>query len=66
MKKVSLLCLGLVLISNFTFSQFKLEIKIIEIRNDDGNIMLQLFDENKKVLIQDMSPVKEKIRYERE
>ena len=60
MKKVYLLCLGLILISHLTFSQFKLEIKIIEIRNNDGNIMLQLLDENEKVIAQEMSPVKDK------
>ena len=60
MKKVYLLCLGLILISHLTFSQFKLEIKIIEIRNNDGNIMLQLLDENEKVITQEMSQVKDK------
>lgn len=60
MKKVYLLCLGLILISNFTFSQFKLEIIIIEIRNDTGNIMLQLLDDNEKVITQEMSPIKDK------
>ena len=50
MKKIFLLCFVLTLISNFSFSQFKLDIEIMEIRNNTGNIMLQLFDENEKVL----------------
>jgi uncharacterized protein (DUF2141 family) len=37
----------------------KLEIEIIEIRNNTGNIMLQLFDKNEKVLIQEKGPVKD-------
>ena len=44
----------------FSFSQMKLEIEIIEIRNNTGNIMLQLFDKNEKVLIQEKSPIKDK------
>jgi len=38
----------------------KLEIEIIEISNNTGNIMLQLFDKNEKVLIQEKSPIKDK------
>jgi hypothetical protein len=34
MKKVFLLWFGLILISNITFSQFRLDIEIIEIRNN--------------------------------
>ena len=59
MKKFLLLYFGLTLISNFSFSQCKLDIEIMEIRNNTGNIMLQLFDENEKVLTQEMSPVKD-------
>ena len=49
----------MILISNFSFSQFNLDIEITEIRNNSGNIMLQLFDENEKVMTQEMSPIKE-------
>jgi len=38
------------MISDISFSQFKLNIEIVEIRNNSGNIMLQLFDENEKVI----------------
>jgi uncharacterized protein (DUF2141 family) len=48
------------MISNYAFSQHKLEIEISEIRNNEGNIMLQLFDENEKVLTQEMGPIKDK------
>ena len=43
----------LLCISSISFSQFKLDIEIAEIRNNNGNIMLQLFDEHEKVLTQD-------------
>jgi uncharacterized protein (DUF2141 family) len=49
-----LLCL-----SNISFSQFKLDIEIAGIRNNTGNIMLQLFDEHEKVLTQDQKPIQE-------
>lgn len=47
--------------SNITFSQLTLDIKIIEIHNDTGNIMLQLLDENQKVLVREMCPIKDRI-----
>ena len=59
MKKVFLICFALTLISNLSYSQFNLDIEITEIRNNTGNIMFQLFDENEKVLMQEMSPVKD-------
>ena len=59
MKKVFLVCFALTLISDFSYSQFNLDVEITEIRNNTGNIMFQLFDENEKVLTQEMSPVKD-------
>jgi uncharacterized protein (DUF2141 family) len=59
MKKVFFMCFALNLISNFSYSQFNLDVEITEIRNNTGNIMFQLFDENEKVLMQEMSPVKD-------
>jgi uncharacterized protein (DUF2141 family) len=47
------------LISNICISQVKLDIEIIDIRNNSGNIMLQLFDRNEKLVIQEKSPVKD-------
>jgi uncharacterized protein (DUF2141 family) len=57
MNKLIVLFVFLICISNASFSQYKLDIEIIEIRNSTGNIMLQLFDENKKVLNQELSPI---------
>jgi uncharacterized protein (DUF2141 family) len=59
MNNLFLIFVGLTLISNSSFSQFKLDIEIPEIRNNKGNIMLQLLDENEKVLTQEMSPIKD-------
>jgi uncharacterized protein (DUF2141 family) len=41
------------MISHVSFSQFKLNIEIDEIRKDKGIIMLQLFDENEKVIAEE-------------
>ena len=60
MKKVLSICFGLMMISNYAISQHTLEIEISEIKNNEGNIMLQLFDENEKVLAQEMGPIKDK------
>jgi uncharacterized protein (DUF2141 family) len=60
MKKVFTIFWGLVLISNYAVSQCNLEIEISGIKNNDGKIMLQFFDENKKVLTQEMSTIKDK------
>ncbi len=59
MKKLLLFCLFLILVSNRSFSQFKLEIEIIEIRNNTGNILLQFFNEKEDVLIQDKGAIKD-------
>ena len=60
MKRLFIFCFGLILFSNCSFSQIKLDIDIIDIRNNTGNIMLQLFNENEKVVTQEMSPIKDK------
>ncbi len=60
MKRINALSLGFILISNFTFSQLKLEIEIVEIRNNTANIMLQLFDEKEKVITQETNTIKDK------
>jgi uncharacterized protein (DUF2141 family) len=57
MNKLIVLFVFLICISNASLSQYKLNIEIVEIRNSTGNIMLQLFDENKKVLTQEQSPI---------
>lgn len=59
MKKSILITICLIPISNCSFSQMKLDIEIIEIRNNTGNIMLQFFDGEEKVLIQEKNPIKD-------
>ena len=59
MKRVKLIFITLVAISNICFSQFKLNIEITELRNSKGNIMLQLFDSTQTVIKEEMSPIKE-------
>ena len=60
MKKFFLIFNGLILISNFTFSQLKLDVEIIEIRNNTGNIMFQLFDEKEHIITQEMKLIIDK------
>ena len=60
MKAFYSFCFGFVMMSNVCLSQFKLNIEIVEIRNDSGKIMLQLFDENEKVVNQMIGPIQEK------
>ena len=59
MKRLRIFYYGLILISNCSFSQMKLDIEIIELRNNTGNIMLQFFDGEEKVLIQEKNPIKD-------
>jgi len=58
MKRVSLTCIALIVLSCVGFSQFKLEIEIIDIKNNNGKIMLQVFDELENILIQEMDIIK--------
>lgn len=58
MKIFYAICFGFILISNTVYSQYRLDIKIIEIRNDKGNIMLQLFDEKEHVIYQEIGYIK--------
>jgi uncharacterized protein (DUF2141 family) len=50
MKRIAFICLWILIFSGISFSQFKLNIEIVEIRNNSGKIMLQLFDANEKVI----------------
>jgi uncharacterized protein (DUF2141 family) len=78
MKRLIVFIFCLACISKSSFSQFRLEIEILELRNCKGNIMLQLFDANQNVLTQeqctiadnkcsvsvlDLSPGKYAVRY---
>jgi uncharacterized protein (DUF2141 family) len=57
MKRIAFFLVCLFSFSHSVFSQFKLDIEINPIRNNKGNIMLQLFDEKGKVLVQELSPI---------
>ena len=59
MAKVLNICLAFILFSNYAASQYTLDIEIQQIKNNDGKIMLQLFDENHTVLVQEISEIKE-------
>jgi uncharacterized protein (DUF2141 family) len=50
MQKLLVLFLFLIFGSQVSFSQFKLEIEIAGIRNNKGNIMLELFDSTNNIL----------------
>jgi uncharacterized protein (DUF2141 family) len=60
MKIFLVVSIGVLLFSNYCFSQYALEIEVTAISNNTGNIMLQLFDEKEEILIQDMSEIKDK------
>jgi uncharacterized protein (DUF2141 family) len=57
MKKLILSAFCLICISNISFSQFKLDIEISGIRNNTGNIMMQVFDSTGKVLSEDKKQI---------
>lgn len=57
MKRIILFLTVLLEISNACFPQFKLNIEVVEIRNNNGNIMLQLFDSTQKVIKEEMSQI---------
>lgn len=54
MKTLLSLIFAIILFFDCLFSQCRLEVTISGIRNDKGNIMLQLFDENEKVFKQEI------------
>ena len=59
MKKYIFTCLSLIFSLQSVFSQCKLDIDIIDIRNDNGNIMLQLFDEKENIIAQEIGQIKD-------
>jgi len=61
MKRIIIIITSLIVISNSAFSQFSLTIEISGIKNSTGKIMLQLFDENEKVIKQEAGEIREKI-----
>lgn len=59
MYRLTAILYSLIWFSNSSYSQYKLDIEISEIRSNKGNIMLQLFDGKEKVLSQEQNPVKD-------
>jgi uncharacterized protein (DUF2141 family) len=59
MKKYLSLIAVLLFFSKFVSGQFSLEIEITGLKNNTGLVLLQLFDENEKVINQAKSEIKE-------
>jgi uncharacterized protein (DUF2141 family) len=59
MRKSSLCILGIILSIGSVFSQYKLNIIIESTRNDEGNIMLQLFNSTENVIQQEIGQIKD-------
>lgn len=59
MRKIQLLAFLLLMISTSISGQCRLEIDITELKNNKGHILLQLFDENEKIINQVKSEIKE-------
>jgi uncharacterized protein (DUF2141 family) len=59
MKKYLSLTVILFLLSKFVSGQFSLEIEITGLKNNTGQVLLQLFGENEKVINQSKSEIKE-------
>jgi uncharacterized protein (DUF2141 family) len=59
MKKILVLILFIFSFSGFISGQLNLEIKITELKSDSGLVMMQLFDENEKVIGQASGTIKE-------
>jgi uncharacterized protein (DUF2141 family) len=58
MYRLTAILFSLICFSNSSYSQYKLDIEISEIRSNKGYILLQLFDGKEKVLSQEQNPVK--------
>jgi len=59
MNRLVVFIICLISISKSASSQFRLDIEILDLRNNNGNIMLQLFDSNQNVLTQVKSIIKD-------
>jgi uncharacterized protein (DUF2141 family) len=59
MKKLLLTGFGILIISCYAFSQLNLDIEITGIKNDEGKIMLQLFDGKEVTVNQAMGDIKD-------
>lgn len=53
-------CLSVfICVCNASFSQYKLEIEVTGLKNNNGKIMLQLFDKDRKVIKEEMRIIKD-------
>ena len=59
MYRLTAILFNLICFSNSSYSQYKLDIEISEIRSNKGYILLQLFDGKEKVLNQRQSAIKD-------
>jgi len=59
MKNTLIVLFILIMSSNYSFSQYTLEIEITPIRNNVGKIMLQVFNEKENVIAEKMGTIKE-------
>ena len=51
---------GIIISSSFAFSQLTLNIRITDLRNNTGKVMLQVFDEKEKVINQQTGEIKDR------
>lgn len=63
MKQIISLLAAIVTVSVNSFSQFTLRIEITDLKNNTGNIMLQVFDGKEKIIKQETGDIKEKSYY---
>jgi len=61
MKRIIILFTFLIIFSNCSFAQITLRIEIEGLHNNTGNLMLQLFDENEKIITQEMGQIRDSI-----
>ena len=58
-RRLTLFFILIIFISCNSYSQFKLEVEISGLRNNKGNVMLQLFDSTGKVIVSQMNTIKD-------
>lgn len=61
MKRLFILITCLLLFSNLISAQLTLEIEVTGLHNNTGSLMLQLFDENEKIVTQEMGQIRDSV-----
>ena len=56
-RKLLLIIIGLIIICDCSFAQITLKVEIIDLRNNTGKIMLQVFNEKEKVMSQETGDI---------